>query len=71
MRLENGAMQFFQDSIDPRYYGHVVLLAPGKLLKIEEDIPMERILEVRRDAKKKVFVRNALRPFKKVAPGTI
>ena len=68
MRLENGAMQFFEDSIDPRYYGHVVLLAPGKLLKIEEDIPMERILEVRRDAKKKVFVRNALRALQKVAP---
>jgi diol dehydratase reactivase alpha subunit len=68
MRLENGAMQFFQDSIDPRYYGHVVLLAPEKLLKIEEDIPMERILEVRRDAKKKVFVRNALRALQKVAP---
>ena len=68
MRLENGAMQFFEDSIDPRYYGHVVLLAPGEMLKVEEDIPMERILEVRRDAKKKVFVRNALRALKAVAP---
>lgn len=29
---------------------------------------MERILEVRRDAKKKVFVRNALRALQKVAP---
>ena len=53
MRLENGAMEFFQDSIDPRYYGHVVLLAPGELLKIEEDIPMERIRQVRREAKGK------------------
>ena len=68
MRLENGAMQFFEDSIDPRYYGHVVLLAPDEMLKVEEDIPMERILEVRRDAKKKVFVRNALRALKAVAP---
>lgn len=68
MRLENGAMQFFEDSIDPRYYGHVVLLAPGEMLRIEEDIPMERILEVRREAKKKVFVRNAIRALKKVAP---
>lgn len=68
MRLENGAMQFFEDSIDPRYYGHVVLLAPGEMLKVEEDIPMERILEVRRDAKKKVFVRNAIRALRTVAP---
>ena len=69
MRLENGSMQFFQESIDPRYYGHVVLLAPGKMIKIEEDIPMERIMDVRRDAKKKVFVRNAVRALRAVAPG--
>ena len=69
MRLENGAMQFFPESIDPRYFGHVVLLAPGEMLKIEEDLPMERILEVRQDAKKKVFVRNALRALRTIAPG--
>ena len=68
MRLENGAMRFFSESIDPRYYGHVVLLAPGELLRVEEDIPMERILEVRRDAKKKVFVENAIRALREVAP---
>ena len=68
MRLENGSMQFFEESIDPRYYGHVVLLAPGEMLKVEEDIPMEKILEVRRDAKRKVFVRNALRALEIVAP---
>ena len=68
LRLENGAMQFFEESIDPRYYGHVVLLAPGEMLKIEENIPMERILEVRREAKKKVFVRNVVRALKTVAP---
>lgn len=68
MRLENGAMRFFEESIDPRYYGHVVLLAPGEMLRIEEDIPMERILEVRREAKRKVFVRNAIRALTVVAP---
>lgn len=68
MRLENGYMQFFENSIDPRYYGHVVLLAPDELLKVEEDIPMEKIQEVRREAKKKVFVTNALRALKAVAP---
>ena len=67
MRLENGAMRFFEESIDPRYFGHVVLLAPGEMLRIEEDIPMERILEVRRDAKQKVFVRNAVRALSQVA----
>ena len=68
LRLENSAMQFFEESIDPRYYGHVVLLSPGEMLKIEEDIPMERIMEVRREAKRKVFVRNAVRALRQVAP---
>ena len=68
LRLENGAMQFFEESIDPRYYGHVVLLAPGEMLKIEEDIPMEKIMDVRRDAKRKVFVKNAIRALRTVAP---
>lgn len=69
MRLENGSMRFFEESIDPRYYGHVVLLAKKEMIRIEEDIPMEKILEVRREAKKKVFVRNALRALAQVAPG--
>ena len=47
----------------------MVLLAPGEMLKIEEDLPMERILEVRQDAKKKGFVRNAIRALRTIAPG--
>ena len=68
MRLENGSMRFFEESIDPRYYGHVVLLAKNEMIRIEEDIPMEKILEVRREAKRKVFVRNAVRALAHVAP---
>lgn len=68
MRLENGAMQFFEDSIDPRYFGHVVLLAGNELIRIDEDIPMEKIAAVRREAKRKVFVRNAVRALEHVAP---
>ena len=68
MRLENGSMRFFEESIDPRYYGHLVLLAKNEMIRIEEDIPMEKILEVRREAKRKVFVRNAVRALAHVAP---
>ena len=68
MRLENGSMRFFEESIDPRYYGHVVLLAKNEMIRIEEDIPMEKILEVRREAKRKVFVRNAVRALADIAP---
>jgi diol dehydratase reactivase alpha subunit len=68
LRLENGGMQFFDGSIDPRYFGHVVLLSPDGLIRIDEDIPMEKIVEVRREAKHKVFVTNALRALRQIAP---
>ena len=67
MRLESGEMQFFAESIDPRYYGCVVMLAPDRMIRVEEDIPMERIVEVRRDAKRKVFVKNVVRALQEVA----
>lgn len=69
MRMENGQMTFVDDSIDPRFYGRVVLLAEDGFIRIEKDIPMEKIVQVRRDAKRKVFVMNAFRALKRVAPG--
>lgn len=68
LRLENGGMQFFDGAIDPRLFGHVVLLAPEGMIRIDEDIPMEKIVEVRREAKRRVFVVNALRALRQVAP---
>nr|WP_294493867.1 diol dehydratase reactivase subunit alpha [uncultured Mediterraneibacter sp.] len=68
MRMENGQMTFVDESIDPRFFGRVVLLTESGLIRIEEDIPMEKIVQVRREAKRKVFVTNAFRALKKVAP---
>lgn len=68
MRLESGEMYFFKEPIEPKYFGNVVLLHPDKLIKIEEDIPLEKIASVRKEAKKKVFVRNAVRALIEVAP---
>lgn len=68
MRMENGQITFVEDSIDPRFYGRVVLLSENGLIRIEEDIPMEKIVQVRREAKQKVFVTNAIRALQKVAP---
>ncbi|HAX50746.1 diol dehydratase reactivase subunit alpha [Muricomes intestini] len=68
MRMENGQMTFVDESIDPRFYGRVVLLAEEGFIRIEEDIPMEKIVQVRQDAKRKVFVTNAFRALQKVAP---
>lgn len=68
MRLESGEMQFFAESIEPRFYGHCVLLAEEGLIRIEEDIPLEKIVQVRREAKERVFLTNAVRALKCVAP---
>ena len=68
MRMENGQMTFVEDSIDPRFYGRVVLLTEEGLIRMEQDIPMEKIAQVRREAKRKVFATNAIRALRKVAP---
>jgi diol dehydratase reactivase alpha subunit len=68
LRMENGQMTFLDESIDPRFYGRVVLLSEHGFIRIEEDIPLEKIVQVRREAKQKVFVTNAFRALKKVAP---
>ena len=68
MRMENGQMTFVDESIDPRFFGRVVLLTESGLIRIEEEIPMEKIVQVRREAKRKVFVTNAFRALRKVAP---
>lgn len=68
IRLENGEMRFFDEPLNPRLFGHVVLILPNEMVPIEEDLTMERIVDVRRDAKKKVFVTNALRSLETVAP---
>lgn len=69
MRMENGQMTFVDESIDPRFYGRVVLLSGRGLIRMEKDITMEKIVQVRREAKRKVFVTNAFRALRKVAPG--
>lgn len=69
IRMENGLMRFFKEAVDPRYFGHVVLLAGDEMIRIDEGIPMEKIAAVRREAKRKVFIPNAMRALSKVAPG--
>lgn len=68
MRMENGQITFMEESIDPRFYGRVVMLSEQGFIRLEEDIPMEKIVQVRREAKQKVFVTNAIRALQAVAP---
>ncbi len=68
LKLEDGQVLFSQQAYEPRLFGRVVMLAQGDMIRLEKDIPMERIVQVRREAKKKVFLANALRALQAVVP---
>ncbi|SHM88513.1 diol dehydratase reactivase alpha subunit [Caldanaerovirga acetigignens] len=68
IRLEDGTVRFFDKPLDPRTFARVCLLKEGNLIPLPAELNMEKIREVRRNAKKKVFVTNAIRALSKVAP---
>lgn len=67
IRMENGEVKFFNTPLDAKFFGRVVILKK-EMMPIYVDISMEKIVEVRRSAKKRVFVTNALRALKDIAP---
>jgi diol dehydratase reactivase alpha subunit len=68
MRHEDGSVQFFHDPIDPRLFGRVVVISDNGPIPVETREPLPKIAMVRQQAKKKVFVRNAVRALETVAP---
>jgi len=68
MRHEDGSVQFFHEPLDPRLFGRVVVLSEEGPIPLETREMLAKIVAVRQEAKKKVFVRNALRALERVAP---
>ena len=68
IRNEDNSVRFFEDPLDPRLFGRVALVTEGGLVPIPTEHTIERIREVRREAKRRVFLRNSLRALKTVAP---
>lgn len=68
IRVENGYTKFFDKPLKPELYGRVVILKGEEMLPILSDISMEKISEIRKQAKIRVFVQNALRALSTVAP---
>jgi len=69
IRHEDNTVRFFKEPLDPKLFGRVALITPTGLSPIPTNHTMDRIRTVRREAKRKVFVRNALRALQAVAPG--
>jgi len=68
IRHENGTVEFFEKPLDPNLFAKVIILKDGKMLPLEGDWSMERIRIIRRQAKEKVFVTNAIRALTRVSP---
>ncbi len=68
VRNEDNSVRFFKEPLDPRLFGRVTLITEEGLLPLPTDHTIERIREVRREAKRKVFLRNCLRALQTVAP---
>ncbi|CDO28044.1 diol dehydratase reactivase subunit alpha [Mycolicibacterium porcinum] len=69
VRLENGNVMFFEKPLPAASFARVVTLAEYGMNAIPTRHSMERIRLVRRGAKERVFVVNALRALRAVAPG--
>jgi len=68
IRNEDNSVRFFKEPLDPRLFGRVTLITEDGLVPLPTDHTIERIREVRREAKRKVFLRNCLRALQAVAP---
>ena len=68
IRHENGMVEFFPDPLPPDTFAKIVILKEDHMVPLEGDWNMEKIRLVRREAKRKVFVTNAIRALTRVSP---
>ncbi len=68
VRHEDNTVRFFEEPLDPRLFGRVALVTRDGLVPIPTSHTVDRIRAVRREAKRKVFLRNSLRALSFVAP---
>ncbi|MCD8019951.1 MAG: diol dehydratase reactivase subunit alpha [Clostridiales bacterium] len=69
IRHEDGTVQFFEQPLDPAVFAKVVLVKDGgELVPLEGFSSVEKVKMVRTNAKRKVFVTNAIRSLTKVSP---
>jgi diol dehydratase reactivase alpha subunit len=68
IRHEEGSVQFFEKALDPKFFGRLAIVTDDGLLPLEASVSLEKVVAVRQQAKRKVFVLNSLRALKQVAP---
>lgn len=65
LRHEDGSVQFFPTPLPPAVFARVCVVKPDELVPLPGDLALEKVRAIRRSAKERVFVTNALR----AAPG--
>lgn len=67
IRYEDGSVQFFNEPLSPSIYAKNVLVKNGELIPIDIQNTLERIRDIRRESKRRVFVANSERALKKIS----
>lgn len=68
MQLEDGMMLFSETPFPPHTFGRVLIREENELTPLPTNVSMEKVRNIRRSAKRRVFVTNALRALKRVIP---
>lgn len=67
IRHENGSVEFFNEAIDSSMFARTVVIKPSGWEIIRSKQTMEKIRQVRRDAKDKVLISNIIRALERVS----
>lgn len=68
LRHEDGSVQFFSTPLPPAVFARVCVVKPEELVPLPGDLALEKVRAIRRSAKERVFVNNALRALRQVSP---
>ncbi|WP_049093317.1 propanediol dehydratase reactivase alpha subunit PduG [Klebsiella quasipneumoniae] len=68
LRHEDGSVQFFSTPLPPAVFARVCVVKPDELVPLHGDLALEKVRAIRRSAKERVFVTNALRALRQVSP---
>ncbi|HAS9896182.1 TPA: propanediol dehydratase reactivase alpha subunit PduG [Salmonella enterica] len=68
LRHADGSVQFFPTPLPPAVFARVCVVKPDELVPLPGDLALEKVRAIRRSAKERVFVTNALRALRQVSP---
>ncbi|EJU6722699.1 propanediol dehydratase reactivase alpha subunit PduG [Salmonella enterica] len=68
LRHQDGSVQFFPTPLPPAVFARVCVVKPDELVPLPGDLALEKVRAIRRSAKERVFVTNALRALRQVSP---